>query len=214
MHHAAQTRVMIVDDNPAVRRSLTMALLAPSDITVVGEASDGEEALRVCEHLHPDVVLMDLQMPHLDGFSATRALQGHVPAPLVIILTTFLDDSLVGEALAAGAVGYLQKGVGIDELVRAIRAAQAKPAKLPSPAMHPSGQGGTGRPLPAPNGLTKREREVLTLVVAGRDTREIAKHLGITAATVTYHLQRICMRLGVASRAELGTQARQRHWVE
>jgi two-component system, NarL family, response regulator LiaR len=214
MCQPAQTRVVIVDDSPAVRMSLNMTFLLPGDITVVGEAGDGEEALRVCQQLQPDVVLMDLQMPRMDGFRATRALCGQHPPPQVIILTTFLDEALVREALDAGAMGYLQKDVGVEELIRSVRAARAGRTNLPSPAMSSIARSIADRPLPPRKGLTKREREVLALVVAEKGTQEIAVQLGITPATVSYHIQRICTRLGVASRSELAAHARQRHLVE
>jgi DNA-binding NarL/FixJ family response regulator len=117
-------RVVVVDDHPAVRLTLRMALLAAPDIEVVGEAADGEEALQVCRDRHPDVVLMDLRLPGRDGIATIRALQDQEPVPRVLVLTAFYDERLIPEALAAGACGYVLKLSDIQEIVAAIRAAQ------------------------------------------------------------------------------------------
>src|SRR5260221_5848227 len=116
-------RVVLVDDHPMVRMGLRLSLLSTEGIDVVGEAEDGEEALRVCAELHPDVVLMDLRLPGLDGAATTWALQGQVPVPRVVVLTASYDERLIPDALAAGASGYVLKGGTVEELVAAIRSA-------------------------------------------------------------------------------------------
>ena len=116
-------RVVLVDDHPMVRMGLRLSLLSTEGIDVVGEAEDGEEALRVCAELHPDVVLMDLRLPGLDGAATTWALQGQVPVPRVVVLTASYDERLIPDALAAGASGYVLKGCSVEELVAAIRSA-------------------------------------------------------------------------------------------
>lgn len=118
-------RVVLVDDHPMVRMSLRMILCSTEDIEVVGEAEDGEEALRVCAEVNPDVVLMDLRLPRLDGVATTRALQRHALVPHVLVLTAVYDDRLVPEALAAGASGYVLKDGSVDEFITAIRAVQS-----------------------------------------------------------------------------------------
>jgi DNA-binding NarL/FixJ family response regulator len=126
VNEALRIRVLVVDDHPKVRQSLRRVLSAAPHIEVVGEAADGEEALRVCGELHPEVVLMDLRLPGLDGVSAIRALQGQEPVPQVVVLTTFYDEQLIPQALAAGAGSYVLKVGAIDELLAAIRAAHER----------------------------------------------------------------------------------------
>jgi DNA-binding NarL/FixJ family response regulator len=118
-------RVVLVDDHPMVRMSLRLLLRSTEDIDVVGEAGDGEEALRICAQVHPDVVLMDLRLPRLDGVATTRALQHHAPVPHVLVLTAFYDERLIPQALAAGASGYVLKDGDVEEFIAAIRSAHA-----------------------------------------------------------------------------------------
>ncbi len=124
-------RVVLVDDHPMVRMGLRLSLLSTEGIDVVGEAEDGEEALRVCAELHPDVVLMDLRLPGLDGAATTWALQGQVPVPRVVVLTASYDERLIPDALAAGASGYVLKGGSVEELVAAIRSAHGHTHQYP-----------------------------------------------------------------------------------
>jgi two-component system, NarL family, response regulator LiaR len=126
MSKPSPIRVVIVDDHPMVRVGLRMTLLSTEEIDVVGEAEDGEDALRVCAEEHPDVVLMDLRLPRLDGIATTRAMQRLVPVPHVLVLTAAYDERLIPEALAAGASGYVVKGGSVEELVAAIQSAQAR----------------------------------------------------------------------------------------
>ena len=126
MDQPTRIRVVVVDDHPMVRMSLRMALLAAQDIDVVGEAADGEGALQICADLHPEVVLMDLQLPGLDGVGAIRALQRQQPTPNVVVLTAFYDEHLIPEALAAGAHGYVLKQGELQEIIGAIRAARQR----------------------------------------------------------------------------------------
>ena len=118
-------RVVLVDDHPMVRMSLRLLLRSTEDIDVVGEAGDGEEALQVCARVHPDVVLMDLRLPRLDGVATTRALQGQTPVPHVLVLTAYYDERLIPQAMAAGASGYVLKDGDVDEFIDAIRSAHA-----------------------------------------------------------------------------------------
>jgi DNA-binding NarL/FixJ family response regulator len=119
-------RVVLVDDHPMVRKGLRMSLLSTEGIDVVGEAEDSEQALRVCAELHPDVVLMDLRLPGLDGAATTWALRDQAPVPQVVVLTASYDERLISEALAAGASGYVLKGGSVDELIASIRDAHAR----------------------------------------------------------------------------------------
>ena len=124
--NSSPIRVVLVDDHPMVRMSLRMLLRSTADIDVVGEAADGEDALRICAQVHPDLVLMDLRLPGLDGVATTRALQGHAPVPHVLVLTAFYDERLIPQALAAGASGYVLKDGDVEEFIAAIRSAHAR----------------------------------------------------------------------------------------
>jgi DNA-binding NarL/FixJ family response regulator len=191
-------RLLIVDDHPVVRDGLRGMLAGSAGLQVVGEASDGAEALRVVDSHQPDVILMDLRMPGLGGVAAIRALaERHVPAR-VLVLTTYDTDSDVVLALEAGATGYLLKDSPRDELIRAIRAAARGEAVLaPSVATRLVSQ----LRAPAPDALSDRELEVLTLVARGETNRGAAARLFISEATVKTHLLHIYEKLGVNDRA-------------
>jgi NarL family two-component system response regulator LiaR len=221
MNAPAPIRVVVVDDHPMVRTGLTAILHTAVDIEKVGEAADGEEAVRVCSEVRPDVVLMDLQMPRMDGIAAIRELRHHDPPPQVLVLTTFSDDHLVQEALHAGAIGYLLKDIKVEMLVEAIRAAKAGRSTLSSAVTLALVHAITGTPArstpiisTSQPYLTEREREVLEQMVAGRHNREIAQRLVITPATVKYHIKRLFAKLGVSTRTELVATALQRRLVE
>jgi NarL family two-component system response regulator LiaR len=207
--------VVVVDDHPVVRLGICTMLLAADDLEVVGEAADGEEALRVCAEAQPQVVLMDVRMPRLDGLAALRELRRRDPRLQVLVLTTYPEDHLVQEAVQAGASGYLLKEVPGAELLTAIRAARAGQPSY-SPAATESLVAGTAASPPsrASASLTEREQEVLALVVLGWGTRRIADQLVITPATVKYHVQQLFAKLGVTSRAQLVSVAFHLHLVE
>jgi two-component system, NarL family, response regulator LiaR len=194
-------RVLLVDDHAVVRSGLSAFLAIYPDLELAGEAENGQEALNQCGYRHPDVVLMDLMMPVMDGITAIRAIRQKHPNIQVIALTSFGDDHLVQGALQAGAIGYLMKNVSGGELSQAIRSAYAGRMTL----SHEATQAlmNAANPLPGPgDGLSEREREVLALMVEGLSNAEIADKLVISASTVKYHSGNIFNKLGVNSRVE------------
>jgi len=209
-------RVLIVDDQALFREGLHTLLSVQTDLQVVGEARNGEEALRLAATHEPDIILMDLHMPILDGVAATRRLQGSQPSIKVIVLTTFDDDEDVFEGLRAGAVGYLLKDVPSEKLVEAIRGVArgesflqpsivnkivAEFARL-SPHRPSSSQ-----PLIEP--LSERELEILRLLGQGASNKEIADHLVITVGTVKNHLTNIMAKLSVRDRTQAALKAKE-----
>lgn len=205
--YAAQPiRVIIVDDHPVVRRGINFALTAADDICVVAEAGSGEEALRLCQERQPDVVLMDMMMPGMDGIATTQALKQKCPRAQVLVLTSFQESHYVREALKAGAIGYLLKDVAIDELAQAVRNANAGQSTLHRAATAALLQPSTVRP-DLTEELTERQREVLALVVQGNSNQEIANKLYVSLATVRFHVSTILAKLGAANRAEAAAMA-------
>jgi NarL family two-component system response regulator LiaR len=206
-------RVLIVDDHAMVRSGLAAFLEAFDDLELVGEASSGEEAVRLSAALQPDVVLMDLVMPGMDGPAATRAIRERVPRTRVIALTSFPEEELVPRALQAGATSYLLKNVGADELASAIRAARAGRATLAPEAAQVLIQQST-RPTQPGSELSPREREVLRLMVQGLSNPQIADRLIVGRSTVKFHVSSILNKLGVQSRTEAVALALQHHLVD
>jgi NarL family two-component system response regulator LiaR len=196
-----KTRVMIVDDHAMVRSGLAAFLSVDEDCELVGEAESGAHALRLCAEVSPDVVLMDLMMPAMDGVETTRALRTRFPAVQVIALTSFPEERLIQDVLEAGALSYLLKNVSADELSRAIRAAHAgRPTLAPEAAQALISK--VTRPKPVGHDLSAREREVLGLMVQGLRNPEIAERLVVARSTVKFHVSSILGKLGVQSRTE------------
>ena len=199
-------RILLVDDHDMVRRGIAVFLLTNDDLVLVGEAANGVEALEKCAELQPDVVLMDLMMPVMDGITAIRLIRERYPATQVIALTSFSEDKLVETSLQAGAIGYLFKNVSVDELAAAIRAARVGQPTLAPEATKVLIQK-TTRPLTIGQDLTNREREVLRLLVDGLSNPEIAEQLNLSRSTVKTHVSHILEKLGVDSRVEVVTLA-------
>ncbi|HEU5315679.1 MAG TPA: response regulator transcription factor [Chloroflexota bacterium] len=201
---AARIRVLVVDDHAVVRRGLTAFLHVQDDLDLVGEAAGGEEAVRLCEAVDPDVVLMDMVMPDMDGAAATRAIRERCHHVQVIVLTSFREEELIKGALKAGAIGYLLKNATADELADAIRAAYAGRPTLAPEAAHTLIRAAT-RPLderPPGHDLTDQERKVLSLMAEGLSNPEIAERLTVERSTIKFHVSGILSKLGVASRTE------------
>jgi NarL family two-component system response regulator LiaR len=203
---------MIVDDHAVVRSGLAAFLLAFDDLELVGEAGGGEEAVNLCPQVQPDVVLMDLVMPKMDGATATRVIRERCPQVQVIALTSFKEEELVQGVLQAGAISYLLKNVSADELVSAIRAAHAGRPILAPEAAQALIHAATHPPAPGQD-LTPREREVLALMVAGLNNPDIAQRLVVSQSTVKFHVSSILSKLGAASRTEAVALAVQHHLV-
>ncbi|UCD98560.1 MAG: response regulator transcription factor [Chloroflexota bacterium] len=200
MAHEETIRVVVVDDHDMVRRGLAAYFRTFPDISLIGEAGDGTEAIELCKELHPDVVLMDLIMPNMGGTEATRLIREENPATQVIALTSFQDKDLVQEAFQAGAISYLLKKVKGDDLAAAIRSAHFGRSTV-SPEITQDLLASNQDEEPG-NNLTRREREVLMLMVEGLTNPDIAERLSISRATVTTHVSHILQKLGVVNRAE------------
>lgn len=206
------TTILVVDDHQLVRAGLVALLETAADLQVVGQAADGEEALRMARELRPEVVLMDLSMPVLDGVEATRRLVAERPDACVVVLTSFAEHERVTEALAAGAIGYLLKDSEPHDLIAAVRSAAQGHAPLDprvARALLPSAGGSSATPPPPPQDLLSgRETEVLALVAQGLANKQIARALGISEHTVKVHLNNVFRRIGVNDRTSAALWAR------
>jgi DNA-binding NarL/FixJ family response regulator len=191
-------RVLLADDHAVVRSGLTQLLATVEDVEVVGAAADGAEAVELALAQRPDVVLMDLSMPVMDGIEAIRRVRGHDPEARIVVLTSFSDRERILDALDAGAIGYLLKDAEPDELIRGVRAAAAGEAPLaPKAASAVLTARADQRPAAE---LTPREREVLGLLSRGKANKQIARELGISEKTVKAHLTRVFEAIGVSDR--------------
>ena len=199
-------RVMLVDDHTMVRRGLATFLKVFDDLELAGEAENGQAAIQLCAKLLPDVILMDMVMPDMNGATATRIIRQQFPSVQVIALTSFKEEQLVKSALEAGAIGYLLKDVSADELVRAIRSAHAGRATLSPEAAQALVHAASQPPAPGYD-LTERERAVLALMVEGLNNTQIAGRLVVSPSTIKSHVSNILSKLGVASRTEAVTLA-------
>jgi NarL family two-component system response regulator YdfI len=232
-------RILVADDHRIVRDGLRLILESQEEFALAGEAADGEEAVRMAAELHPDVILMDLRMPRMDGIAAIEAIHMLDPQAGIVILTTYNEDDLMIRGLRAGARGFLLKDTDRETLFRVIRSAARGDSLLQTevldrllsrtenPAMHGSGMANypmqqTGRQIsavepevhPEIGVLTEREREVLKAVAQGQRSKEIARDLGITERTVKAHLASIYNKLGVDSRAAAIAVAAKKGWLE
>jgi two-component system, NarL family, response regulator LiaR len=213
MEELNSIRILLVDDHMVVRSGLSTVLSVFDDLQLVGEAGDGEEAIRLCERLQPDLVLMDLLMPRMDGVTAIKAIKERWPQIQVIALTSFKEKEYVEGAIKAGANGYLLKNVSADELVKAIhRAAAGQPSLSPEAAQvliqH------VNQPAQPGQDMTSREKEILALMVKGLSNNEIAERLIISQSTVKFHVSNVLSKLGVSGRTEAVAMAVKFHLVE
>lgn len=197
--------VLIVDDHSVVRQGLRMFLSADPELEIVGEARDGAQAVRLAHQLHPDVVLMDLRMPGMDGITATGTIRRELPDTEVVALTSVLEDISIVEAVRAGAIGYLLKDTEAPELRRAIKAAAAGQVQLSPEAAARLMREIVNDSNPQP--LTDRERDVLVLLAQGCSNKDIARHLTIGEQTVKTHIGHILNKLGVSSRTQAALYA-------
>jgi NarL family two-component system response regulator LiaR len=213
MSETGPIRVVAVDDHQVVRGGIRYALLSYDDVELVGEAHDGEDAVRLCQQAQPDVVLMDLMMPGMDGVETTRAILQQCPQAKILVLSSFHGEDLVPRAMQAGAIGYLLKGVSNQDLVEAIRTAHAGRSILAKEAMAALVEAAVPSPKLGDD-LSEREREVLALLAQGLSNKEIADRLFLSLATIKYHVRLLLSKLGAGSRAEAVALAWQHKIIE
>ena len=201
MSESGPIRVMVVDDHAMVRTGLATSLEVSDGLDLVGQATNGQEAVELCEQFQPDVILMDLVMPEMDGVTATRIIRERWPQVQVVALTSFQEMELVQDALEAGAISYLLKNVSMDDLMEAVRAAHAGRSTLAQEAVQALIRATSQGPVPG-HDLTPREREVLALVVEGLNNPQISERLCISLGTTRSHVSNILSKLGVSNRSE------------
>jgi NarL family two-component system response regulator LiaR len=206
-------KVMLVDDHMVVRSGLSTVLSVYDDLKLVGEAGDGEEAIRLCERLQPDVILMDLLMPKMDGVTAIKTIRARWPQIQIIALTSFKEKEYVEGALKAGANGYLLKDVSAQELVNAVRRATAGQPSLSPEAAQVLIQN-VNEPSQPHTDMTDRELEILALMVEGLSNNEIAERIIVSPSTVKFHVSNILSKLGVTGRTEAVAIAVKHHLVK
>lgn len=213
-------RVLIADDQRIVREGLSMLVTLIDGVDVIGTAGDGAEAIRLAQGRHPDVIMMDLRMPGMDGTTATAELRQRLPAARVLVLTTYADEAAILAALQAGARGYLTKDASAEQIEVAIRAVHAGQTHLDPAVQERLVAAVISQPLSAglstpgtkpPAGLTAREAEVLTLLASGLSNTEIAQRLYLSSATVKTHINRIFAKTGARDRAQAVRYAYQHH---
>jgi NarL family two-component system response regulator LiaR len=212
MEDKKRIRVLVVDDHAVVRNGIKFSLTPYPDLEFVGEAENGEKALKICQEIQPDVVLMDAKMPGMDGIAATRSIRSQYPHVQVIILTSFQEGYLVRDALQAGAIGYMLKDASIEDLVGAIRSANVGRASLSSEAGQALVQAVVQDSEPGFD-LTERELEVLALIVDGLSNDQIAAQLAVSFSTARFHVSTILAKMGAANRAEAAALAVKHHLV-
>jgi NarL family two-component system response regulator LiaR len=213
MTESEPIKVLLVDDHAVVRSGLGAVLLSYDDLTLAGEAGNGEEAIRLCEKVQPDVILMDLMMPVMDGVAATAAIRKRWPKINVIALTSFKEKEMVEGALKAGAMSYLLKNVSASELVTAVRGAVAGQSRLSPEAAQVLIQD-IKEPSAPTYDLTDREKEILALMVEGLPNNTIAERLVVSQSTVKFHVSNVLSKLGVTSRTEAVSMALKHHLVK
>ncbi|MCL4270325.1 MAG: response regulator transcription factor [Anaerolineales bacterium] len=205
-------RVMLVDDHTMVRKGLATFLNVFDDLQLVGEAENGAGAIKVCGEVLPDVVLMDMIMPDMDGAVATNLIRQKYPNVQILVLTSFKEGELIKKALEAGAIGYLLKDVSADDLGRAIRSAYIGRATLSPEAAQSLVETTNLPPVPGLD-LTGRELDVLALMVEGLSNTQIAAQLGVSTSTIKSHVSNILSKLGAGSRTEAVTLALRNHII-
>jgi len=204
MNPEQRTRILVVDDHPLLRLGVAAIIDAQSDMRVIAQAGSGEEAVRLFRKHRPDITMMDLRLPGMSGLEALRAIRQEDPHAKCLVLTTYEGDEDIHQALAAGALGYIIKGMSHETLVDALRRVRSGSLFLPPPVMRSLADR-------TPNlDLSPREREVLSLMVRGESNKEIANELGITEATVKCHVSVILQRLGANDRTQAVIAALQR----
>lgn len=202
MNEETKIRILITDDHAVVRDGLSSFLMAYDDLDLIGQAKNGEQAVQYCEQLKPDVVLMDLVMPGMDGASATRQIKEKNPEIQIIALTSYKERDLVQSALQAGAIGYLLKDISADELASAIRQAKAGKPTLAPEAVEVLIHSSQETEAKLGSDLTEREREVLKLMVDGLNNQQIAQKLYVSPSTAKSHVSSILAKLEVSTRTE------------
>jgi two-component system, NarL family, response regulator LiaR len=211
-----QIRVMLVDDHAMVRSGLRLFLMAFNDFSLVGEAADGVEAVRMCAQLHPDVILMDLIMPGMDGIHATRGIRSACPDTRVIALTSFTDPDLIVDAFQAGVLSFLLKTISAMDLAEAIRRAYRGEPTLAPEAKDALDKAANARAdsQNSPVELSAREQQVLALMVAGKSNAEISRQLVVSLSTIKFHVSNVLRKLSASSRAEAIARAIQLRLVD